>query len=138
MLVIINNARIKINANVNECNELIDKVVSNKGFIWNLINCECECDKTFGVDEYLDYENLKCRKKLVDRLVDECTETVEEVKLVKITLTEKENSYECSSCTRYIVLFWIFSTTNVGGVGSYFVYFHGYLKNMSTRETTIY
>ena len=138
MLVIINNARIKINANVNECNELIDKVVSNKGFIWNLINCECECDKTFGVDEYLDYEHLKCRKKLVDRLVDECTETVEEVKLVKITLTEKENSYECSSCTMYIVLFWIFSTTNVGGVGSYFVYFHGYLKNMFTRETTIY
>ena len=138
MLLIINNARIKINANVNEYNELIDKVVSNKGFIWNLINCECECDKTFGVDEYLDYENLKCRKKLVDRLVDECTETVEEVKLVKITLAEKENSYECSSCTRYIVLFWIFSTTNVGGVGSYFVYFHGYLKNMFTRETTIY
>ena len=121
-----------------ECKELIDKGVCDKGFIWNPSNYECECNKTCDVGEYLDYEDCKCRKKLVDRLVDECTETVEEVKLVKITLTEKENSYECSSCTRYIVLFWIFSTTNVGGVGSYFVYFHGYLKNMFTRETTIY
>ena len=30
------------------------------------------------------------QKKLVDKLVDECTETVEEVKLAKITLAENE------------------------------------------------
>ena len=49
----------------------------DKGFIWNPNNCECD------VGEYLDYENLKCRKKLIDKLVDECTETVEELKLAK-------------------------------------------------------
>ena len=38
----------------------------------------------------LDYENWKCRKKLVDKLVEECTETIEEVKLAKITLAENE------------------------------------------------
>ena len=32
------------------------------------------------------------------KLVDECTETVEEVKLVKITLAENENSYKCIFC----------------------------------------
>ena len=57
------------------------------------------------VREYLDYENCKCRKKLVDKLVDECTKTVEEVKLAKITLAENENSYKSSSCTKYTVLF---------------------------------
>ena len=36
----------------------------------------------------------------------------------------------------YIVLFWIFFTINVGGIGAYFVYFHGYLEKMFTRETT--
>ena len=77
--------------------------------------------------EYLDYEHCKCRKKLIDKLVDECTETVEEVKLAKITLTENENSYKCSSCTVYIVLFWIFFTINVGGIGAYFILFCGYL-----------
>ena len=81
----------------------------------------------------IDYENCKCRKKLVDKLVDKCTETVEEVKLA-----ENENSYKCSSCTVYTVLFWIFFTINVAGIGAYFAYFYRYLKKMFTRETTIY
>ena len=37
-----------------------------------------------------------------------------------------------------IVLFWIFFTINVGGIGAYFVYFHWYLKKDGTPETTIY
>ena len=35
---------------------------------------------------------FKCRKKSVDQLVDECSETVEDVKLAKITLAKNENS----------------------------------------------
>ena len=79
-----------------ECKELIDKGVCNIGFIWNPSNCECECDKPCDVGEYLDYENCKCRKKIVAPLIDECNETAEEVKLAKITLTENESSYKCS------------------------------------------
>ena len=37
-----------------------------------------------------------------------------------------------------ILLFMDFFTINVGGIGAYFAYFHGYLKNIFTRETTIY
>ena len=109
----------------------------NKGFIWNPSNCECEFDKACNVGEYLDHGNRKCRKILIAPLIEECTETVEEVKLAKITLAKNENSYKCSPRTVYIVLFWIFLTINVGGIVTYFVYFHGYLKNMYTRETTI-
>ena len=61
----------------------------DKGFIWNPSSSECECDKACDVVEYLDYENYKCRKKLVAPLIEECTETVEEVKLAKITLKMK-------------------------------------------------
>ena len=110
-----------------ECKELIDKGVCNKGFIWNPSNCECECDKACDVGEYLDYESCKYRKTLVDKLVDECAETVEEVKIAKITLPENENKYKCSTCTLYIVLFLILFTIYVGIV-TYFVYFHWYLK----------
>ena len=60
------------------------------------------------------------QKKLVAPLIEEYTETVEEVKLAKITLAE--NSYKCSSCTMYIVLFWIFFTINVGVIGAYFIF----------------
>ena len=42
-----------------ECKELIDKGICDKGFVLKLSNCECECDKSCDVREYLDYENLK-------------------------------------------------------------------------------
>ena len=72
-----------------ECKELIDKGVCDKGSIWNPSNCECECD----VGEYLDYKNCKCRKKLVDKLVEECTENIDEVKIAGMALFEHGN--EC-------------------------------------------
>ena len=55
------------------CKESIDKGICDKEFIWNPSNCECEWDKTCDIGEYLDYENCKCRKKLADKLIDECT-----------------------------------------------------------------
>ena len=85
------------------------------------------------------------QKKVVAPLIEEFTETVEEVKLAEITLTENENSYKCSSFTVYTMLFWISFTINVGGVSAYFVYFHWYLKKDVTRvefdtctQTTVY
>ena len=88
-------------------------------------------------------ENIQTMKivsgeKLIDKLVDKCTETVEEVTLAKITLAKNENSYKYSSCTVYTVLFWIFFTINVGGISAYFIYFNVYLNKMFTHETTIY
>ena len=114
-----------------ERKEWIDKGVCDKGFIWNSSNCECECGKACDVGEYLDYENCKCRKKLVDKLVDECTETVEEVKLAKITLAENENSYKCPSRTPYI-LSMIAVFTICAGITTYFIYYDlSLVKNVS-------
>ena len=64
VFVIINNVGMKVNAGVND-----------KGFFWSLNNRHCECDKSCDVGEYLDYVNCRCRKKLADKLVEECTET---------------------------------------------------------------
>ena len=115
-----------------EWKELIDKVVRDEGFIWNPSNCECEYDKSCDVGECLDYENCKYRKKLVNKLVKECTENIDEVKLDGITLAENENKHKCSSCTLYIVLFSIIIIINVG-IGTYFVYSHWYWKKDVTR-----
>ena len=60
------------------------------------------------------------QKKLVTPLIEECTETVEEVKLAKTALAENENSYKCSSCTVYIVLM-IVVFTICAGITTYFV-----------------
>ena len=97
-----------------ECKELIHKGICDKGYIWNPSNCECECDKNYDIGEYLDYENCKCRKKLADKLIDECTETIEEVKLVEITIFENENNYKYNSCRVYIVLMIVVFTIFTG------------------------
>ena len=99
-----------------ECKELIDKGVCDEGFIWNPSNFEC--DKSCDVGEYLDYKNCKCWKKLVDKLTEECTENIDEVKIA----SENRHKKKCSSCTLYIVLFSIIFTINIGIV-AYFVYY---------------
>ena len=66
--------------------------------------------------EYLDYKNCKCRKRLGDELVEECTENIDEVKIP----SENEHKNKRSSCTLYIVLFSIFFAINIG-IGTYFV-----------------
>ena len=121
-----------------ECKELIDKGVCNKGFIWNPSNCKCECDKSCEIDEYLDYEHCKCGKKLIGKLVEECTEANNKVKVTKIALAENENKHKRSSCTLYTVLFLIISTINIR-IGTYFVYYKYINRNRETdRQEKIY
>ena len=61
-----------------ECKELIDKRIYDKGFIWNPSNCECECDELCDVGKYLHYANWKCRKRLIDKLVEKCSKKIDE------------------------------------------------------------
>ena len=123
-----------------ECKELIDKGVCGKGSIWNPSNCECECDKSCDIGEYLDYVNCKCRKKLFDKLVEECTENIDKIEIA----SENEHKSKCSSCTLYIVLFSIFFIMSIG-IATYFAYFYWYLNKYDAlamldthTETTIY
>ena len=110
-----------------ECKELIDKGVCDEGYIWNSSNCECECDKSCHFGEYLDYENCKCKKRLVDKLVEECNEIVEEAKIVG------ENKNECSFCVLYIVLFSIIFTISVR-IAPYFVCCKYISRNISKYD----
>ena len=65
-----------------ECKELIEKGMCDKIFIWNRSNCECECDKLCEVGEYLDYKNCKCRKRLIDKSVEEFNENIDGNKML--------------------------------------------------------
>ena len=68
----------------------------------------------------------KCRRKLVDKLIEECNENIEKTRLVEKALAENKHKNKCTSCTLYIVLFSIFFT-NCIGIGTYFVYYK-YMK----------
>ena len=43
-----------------ECEELINKGICDKRFIWNPSNCECKCYKLCDIGEFLDYKSCKC------------------------------------------------------------------------------
>ena len=77
------------------------------------------------VDEYLDCENCKCRKKLVDKLVEhssavECTGNIDELKIAD------ENECVCSH-TICVVLIVTALAISIG-IGAYFAYSLWYLK----------
>ena len=74
MFVIINNAGIKTNADVNVKNWLTrEDVMKNLFGILVNVNVIKSCD----VGQYFDYESCKCRKKLIDKLVEKCSENID-------------------------------------------------------------
>ena len=73
-----------------------------------------------GVGKNLDYENCKCRKRLVDKLTEECTENIDGAKLARVALFEHVNESACC-CTVCIVLTVIGLTVSIG-IGTYFIY----------------
>ena len=119
VFLIVNNVGKKINDDVNEQNLLI-KEYDKKGFFLDPSSCECEWDKLCDVGEYLDYQNCKRRKRLVDKLVEECTENFEGEKITGITLFEHKSKCK-SSCSIHVVLNAIVFAIYIG-IGTYFVY----------------
>ena len=120
-----------------ESKELINKGICDKGLNWNPCNLECEYDKLYDGGEYLDYKNCKCRKRFVNKLVEECSENIDKKKLLSsemmnVTLYECENAH--NSCIIYILLF-VISLIISTSISSVFIYFHWYLKRKYIKAT---
>ena len=117
-----------------ECKELIHKGVCNKGYAWNSSNCECECDKSCDFGEYLDYEYCKCRKRLVDKLVEECNKNIDEAKLTKIALFEHKN--ECIYYYKVFIVLAVIALAICIGINTYFVYYK--YMNRNKENVSVY
>ena len=78
----------------------------DKEFICNHSNCECECDKSCDIGEYLDYKNCKCRKRILNKLIQECGENIYENETLYIiplnTISLNVYKKVCNSCVVYI------------------------------------
>ena len=48
---------------------------------------------------YLDYSDGKCKKKLVDLLIEECTENIDKAKLLNITIAKNNNGTKLVNIT---------------------------------------
>ena len=67
--------------------------------------------------EYLDYTNCKCKKIFFDKLIEECTENIDETKIIN----KNENKDRCNFCRVHKVLFFIFFIISIG-IGIYLFY----------------
>ena len=66
-------------------------------------------------------KTVSAGKKLVDKLIEECTESIDEVKIATMDLFERGN--DCKFlCTVYIVLIVIVFTIIIG-IGTCFIYY---------------
>ena len=83
---------------------MINKGICDRAFNWNPSICDCECDKSCDIGQYLDYKNCKCRKGLIRKLVEVCNENIGGNEM---TYNDALNDYgkACNYCTIYIVLF---------------------------------
>ena len=96
-------------------------------------NCKCKCHKSCGVGEYLDYKNCKCRNKLVDELVEKCSENIDGNEMLYnealdiISLNDHKKVR--NSGTIYRVLFAVFFITSIC-ISSVFIHFQWYLKKI--------
>ena len=88
-----------------ECKEdLINKLVRDKGYMRNPSTCSCECDRYCETGQYLDYKNGVCRKKITDDLIEQCTSIVD-MDIKNNTLSKKNDE---SSSNIYFILFIVF------------------------------
>ena len=60
---------------------------------------------------------------MVDKSIEKCDKTIEEVKLANITIFENENNYKYGSCKVYIVLI-IVVFKMFTGITIYFIYYN--------------
>ena len=105
----------------------------DKGFIRNPSNCEC--DKTRDIGEYLDYKNSKCRKKIIDKLTEECSENINGNEMLyneTLDIISSSDNKTSNSCIVYIILFSVFLIISISM--AIYVYFFLYLKNKSTNS----
>ena len=86
--------------------------------LFGILVIECECDKSCDIGEYLYYKNCMCRKKIIDKLIEECSESINENKMLYnetldiISSSDNKTSY---SCIVYIVLFSVFNNKYICG-----------------------
>ena len=58
------------------------------------------CYKSCNISQYLDYSDCKCKKKIINLIVEECIEyDDDQTKIVNITVTKTDNKTKIFSKT---------------------------------------
>ena len=100
--------------NKNKCKcerkeDLIGKLMCNKGYRWNPSTCSCECDRYCEAGQYLDYKSCVCRKRIISDLIEQCTSIIDmETENGTIAATNSESSFNTTYTALFIIFFILF------------------------------
>ena len=100
-----------------ECKELTDKRTYDKDR--SPSNCACECDESCGIGEYLDYKSCRCRKKIIDKLGEQCSENIDGNEMLynkTLDVIPSSDNKTCDSCVAYITKFTVFLIISISMV----------------------
>ena len=89
-----------------DCNEDFTDIINcTKGYTWNSSTCECECDMRCKPGQNLDHKDGICKNKLIGRVIEECTNVINET-----MINNKDNitNNNHNNNNTYLILFIVF------------------------------
>ena len=76
-----------------DCNEDFTSIINcAKEYRWNPSTCECQCDPSCKPGQYLDHKNCVCKNKLTGRIIEECTNVINETMINNRHNIENDNT----------------------------------------------
>ena len=70
--------------------------------MWNFDTFDCECNKSFKIDEYLGAKNWSCEKLLICKLLLECQDEI--LHISGTLFNDRKVEYRKSNCLLYTIL----------------------------------
>ena len=105
-----------------------------KGCMWNPSTCACECDMWCKPGQYLDHKNCVCKNKLVGRVIEECTNIINET-----MINNKDNNTAESNAINYVFIeLFLLTLIICFCVFAYFKWFKGKYTNNNEIYTYNY
>ena len=103
--------------------------------MWNPSTCDCECDKTCEVGEYLDIKNFPCKDRVINDLIWTCEDDI--LNIAKATLVvDKKVKYENNNCfipTISLIIMGLLLIITIS-INCYLYYTKCYLRNKNVLQ----
>ena len=96
-----------------------------KGYIWNPSTFECQCDTWCKPGQYLDHKNCICKNKLIGRVIEECTNIINET-----MINNKDNIANDNTITNIFI--GLFSVLLFVGIVCFYMFL--YFKRFKNKK----
>ena len=107
-----------------DCNDDFAGIISyNKGYTWNPSTCECQCDMWCKPGQYLDYKKCVCKNILIGRVIEECSDIINETMINNKNNIANDNTITNISIGLFSVI--MFALIVCFCVFAYFKWFRG-------------